>query len=215
MNDNKKQEFELEISRITNIIFKAQEAYFIVEYLSSDESDSYFSYEKGMNSFFAYSRRIYWQVTVMELSKLFVDRERFNLIKFLAKLRPDGCFSSAGISEIKVAEWESRIIQLSFLINNLKAQRDKVYAHDDFNNNIDNIVSLENGLKLLTIAHEIVKEINNTYFSRGIVFDLINSPVINLKYTIERLAKERKDYIENYRQLAKEYGLEDELPSSS
>jgi len=212
MTDIKRQEFEFEISRITNIIFKAQEAYLIVKYLSSNENDDYTSYEKNMNSFFAYSKAIYWQVTVIELSKLYIDRERFNLIKFLNKLKPNGHFASINISESKVIEWQERISQSQSLIDNLKSQRDKVYAHDDSDNNVENIVSIEDTLKILTIAHEIAKEINNTHFKRSIMFDMLNSPAANLKYNIERLVSEKKNSMEKYREIAKQYGLEDELP---
>ena len=55
------------------------------------------------------------------------------------------------ILETKVSEWENRISQLSDIIKNLGLQRDKVYAHDDLNNEIDNIISLEDISKLLII----------------------------------------------------------------
>lgn len=215
MRDSKRQEFEFEISRVTKIFFKAQEAFFVVKYLCSEEDDNYTSYEKNMNSFFAYSKAIYWQVTVIELSKLYIDRERFNLTKLLGKLKSNGHFVSVNISESKVIEWEDIISQSQSLIDNLKLQRDKVYAHDDYDNNVENIVSIEDALKLLTIAHEIIKEINNTHFNRSIMFNMLNSPTSNLKYNIERLANEKKNQMEKYRELAKQYDLDDELPPLS
>jgi hypothetical protein len=212
MNKTKKLEFENEFSRIINIIYKAQEAFWILKYLCEKEEDGYLSYEKNMNSFFAYSRSIYWQVTVMEISKLFVDRDRFNLNKFLSKLKPNAHYSKINILEAKVQDWEFRINNHKEKIGNLKLQRDKVYAHDDLENKIENIVSLEDVQSLLEIAKDIATEVYYVYFSMGISFDMINSPAKNLKYNIERLAEAKKTYMENYRDLAIQYGIEDELP---
>src|SRR5690606_9321927 len=128
------QEIELELSRITNIVFKAQEAFLIVKYLISEEEDSYASYEKNMNAFFPYSMNIYWQITTLELCKLFLDRESFNLIKFIDKLKSDGHYGSLNIQTEKISIWEQRIATSQPLIENLKLQRDKLYAHDDPNN---------------------------------------------------------------------------------
>ena len=83
---------------------------------------------KKTNPFFHYSRVAYWQLTVIELSKLFLhrDTERFSLVRFLNKLRPSGVFHGFKISNDKVDDWYNRIIAQKDDIENLKKQRDKV-----------------------------------------------------------------------------------------
>lgn len=210
-----KEKFKVEIETIAKIILQAQEDFLIVKYLSKEETDSDVHYEKKMNSFFHYSRVAYWQLTVIELSKLFLQRgtERFNLVKFLRKLRPDGVFRGFKISNEKIDDWENRILAQQDDIDNLRLQRDKVYVHTDSDNEeINNQVSFERTDKLLTISREIVKEVYITCYDSGYSFDLIGSPVENLKFCIERLTKEKKAKMEGYRNLAKKYDLEDELP---
>lgn len=210
-----KEKFKFEIQTIAKIILQAQEAFLIVKYLSKEETDTDAHYEKKMNAFFHYSRVAYWQLTVIELSKLFLQRdtERFNLLKFLKKLRPDGVFSGFKISNEKIDDWQIRILAQQDDIDNLRLQRDKVYVHTDSDNEeINNKVSFEQTDTLLTISKEIVKEVYITCFDSGYSFDLIGSPAKNLKFCIDRLTKEKKANMEGYGNLAKKYDLEDELP---
>ena len=207
----------MELQTISKIIIQAQEAFLIVKFLCEEETDPDTHYEKHMNAFFRYSRIVYWQLTVIELSKLFLSRqtERFNLITFLNKLRPGGLFQKFKISNEKIDGWQNRISAQTDDIENLKQQRDKVYVHTDSDNEgVANEVSLEKAENLLRIAKEVVKEINLTCFQTSYIFTPVGSPSENLKSCINNLTIAKKVKMEGYRRVAKKYGLEDELPDN-
>ncbi|RDK86979.1 AbiU2 domain-containing protein [Marinirhabdus gelatinilytica] len=209
---DKKEKLERYIKIVSNILFKTQEHYLIVEYLMKSEEDDQAHYEKKMNSYFHYSRYTNWQMTVIEISKLFIEREKFSIQKLIKKFRNDGEFKWVGLDERKIDIWFSKINTYGLQIENLKLQRDKLYAHEDgVEHEIKGIVKLSDIDALLEIAHDVVKEVR---FSLGLSLmdrKIMNSPAENLKYSIDRLVKEKRTYMEGYRKLAKQYDLESEL----
>jgi hypothetical protein len=220
---NKKEELSQEILRINHIVLKAQEAVEIVAYLLESETDQYRAYQKRMNMFFYYSIANYWQIAVMELVKLFYfklgkkedtnNREQFNIRHFIKKVRRDGYFGEFSIADNLLNDWLKELDQNDEVIKNLMAQRDKLYAHEDRNNQeVVNKASLTEVRGLLAIAIKLIKEINLATYEQGISFDLINSPAHNLKFLVETLADKERAKMEAYRPIAQQYGLEDELP---
>lgn len=110
---------------------------------------------------------------------------------FINKPKKDGQFSKANIKETKIIDWLSKLDNEDGNIHNLLKQRDKLYAHED-GEKIKNILSLNKINEILKIGKEIVREINIAAFERGIDFSPIPSPIGNLKYLIEKLAKCKK-----------------------
>ncbi|MBL0281924.1 MAG: hypothetical protein IPQ11_16520 [Bacteroidetes bacterium] len=165
-------------------------------------------------------QNIYWQVMVMELSKLFKyntskpdkinSNDRFNLRLFINKFKPKGEFHHFKISNIKLKEWIHKLDHNEEIIKNILTQRNKLYAHEE-ETLIKNIVPLHQIKPLMLIVYDILKEIHHTIFERGIDFTPINSPVINLKVIVNNLAKYKKIKLNEYKSLADDYGLEDEL----
>ena len=125
-----KEPLKLELENIVKTIIQAQEALLIVKYLSVEENDPDKQYEKSKNSFFFYSRIMFWRLSVIELSKLFLkrDTEKYNLNKFLNKLSQGGIYSRLSISQEKISDWKNRIESQSEDIKNLMLQRDQVYV---------------------------------------------------------------------------------------
>jgi hypothetical protein len=213
MNSERKKQLEKEIQIITKITLEAQESFLIVEYLEKPENNGEINYEKKMNSFFYFSKFTFWQKTVLELSKIYLYREKFNLIKLINKLKKDGEYSQISISEIDIEKWSNQIIENKLAIENLQLQRDKVYSHEDGKTEeIGNIVSISEIRELTKLSFTIVNSIRKSLELSYLQPELLNSPATNLEYCINRLVKEKKTDLNKLRGLAKKYDLENELP---
>jgi len=213
MKENRKKSLKKEIKKISKITLEAQSSFLIVEYLLKDEKDDDKSYEKNMNTFLYFSKISFWQKAVLELSKIYLDREKFSLIKLIRKLKNDGEYSKAKIPNEKLQEWSEHISHNEIVINNLKEQRDKVYAHEDGRaDSIVNIASLSQIKDLISLSFKITNEVRKHIGLYYLQPELINEPATALKYCIDRLVKEKRTNINKLRKLAKEYGLENELP---
>ena len=215
MNSTRKNQLEIELKKMAEMSLQAKESLLIVEYLLKDEDDDYYQYEKRMNPFLYLSRFTYWKNAVIELSKLFLEREKYSLLKLIKKLRKDGDYSQLKTSEESINNWKTKIDDFKNEIKNLKDQRDKVYAHeDDKDDKIFNNVSIEKLKILLALAFEVINEVRKSIDLYPMETNLSNSSVISLKSIIERLVTERKNELNGYREIAKNYDLEDELPQN-
>jgi len=212
MNEQRRQRLEREISIVNNITIKAQEAYLIVSYLEKDEDDNAIMYHKRMNTFFYYSRVIYWQITIIELAKLLNEKEKFSIARIIAKVKKDGDYSELGVPAAQIHKWEAIMRNENESIINLKEQRDKVYAHEDGSENINNLIPLFKIEILLGLCKDIILEFGKLLGLPHRMFDVINSPAISLKHGIHMIAKKSNNEMEKYRDLARQYNLEDELP---
>lgn len=190
---SKKKEFEEDLKRIIDIYFSAQETFLINKELYNEnnltQSESYL---RNMNTFFHFCKIYFWRNTVLELSKLFNENanEKFNIIKFISKLKPNGHFKTLKFDEEFLNRLSNQISEKQHLIENLVEQRDKVYAHEDRNNqNVKNIISHKEAEQLLKIVKYLIKEIYYKHYKTSIQFDLINSPATSLKYLLESLSK--------------------------
>ncbi|MEA9414316.1 hypothetical protein [Flavobacterium sp. PL02] len=215
MNVQRRSNLEKEITIINNITIKAQEAYLIVKYLQENEIDQDVMYEKQMNTFFYYSRVIYWQMTIIELAKLLKEKEKFSLFRIIQKLKKDGEYSELKVPVSQIIKWEKILEEQEQSINNLKLQRDKIYVHEDGSDNISNLIPLTTITLFLDLAKEIILFLGKLLNLTHRMFDVINSPAVSLKYSISSIVVEKKNSMEKYRGLAKEYKLENELPPQS
>ncbi|WP_367210765.1 hypothetical protein [Sphingobacterium sp. R2] len=208
MNDQRKNQLKREISTISNITLKAQEAYLIVSYLQKDEDDADLNYQKKLRSFFYYSRIIYWQITIIEIAKLLNEKEKFSVSRIIKKVKPDGEYSELKVSMELIGKWEEKLALEKESIKNIKDQRDKVYAHEDGSDDIKNLIPLSKIEFFLNLFKEIILELEKPLGLPHKMFDLINSPATNLKYIIKMSAKGTKYEQEAYRELTKQYSLE-------
>jgi hypothetical protein len=213
LKEKKKLELKKETCELAEILFLAQESLKVVEYLLKDEENEDKEYSKRMNAFFVYSRSIYWRVIVIELSKLFSekDSEHYNIYKFISKLKLDGHYGDALISGSEIEAWEKTLADNKDSISNLILQRDKVYAHTDRNSKeVPNTVTITKTRELIEIIQKIIREVYFTVFASSFMVDSpVNAPVDNLKWVIGALAKEKKERESLLRKLAKHYGIED------
>jgi len=190
---SKKKEFEEDLKRIKDIYFSAQETFRINEELyKRNDSSNFENYLKDINPFFHFCKIYFWRNTVLELSKLFnqKENEKFNIPKFITKLKPDGHFRTLKFNEDFLNVLLGRIEDIQHLIDNLIEQRDKVYAHEDRDNkNVRNLVSHKQTKQILKIAEDLIKEIYQIHYKTSLQFELINSPASSLENVIESLCK--------------------------
>ncbi len=213
MKQQRVEHLNRRINTMMKIIMKAQEAFLIVEYLLKPDDDDEKSYEKTLNTFIHYSRIAYWQLTIIELAKLYLDREKFSISSLLNSLKKDGEFSELKIPSDQIVGWETKIASEKTFIENLKQQRDKTYAHEHGSEDIDNIIPMNKIKELFEITYEIMHTLGKHLGNPHHMFQVINSPADSLKNMIERLAKQSKYEQNKLKNVAKEYGLENELPA--
>lgn len=189
-----KEELEQEVRDINNIIFMAVESFKIVEYLAKKDEDPDKSSIKSRNNFFTYTMITNWRITVIELSKLLsgAKNEAYDLRRFINKLQPGGVFDKAGIDQESIKTWKHQLSKEAVAIDNIVKQRNKLYADTDRDAAaIKNEVSVGKAKELITVIQTVIKEIYITVFKSGFSFDAFNSPVNNLSWIIDALAKQK------------------------
>ncbi len=223
MNQLETANLREDIHRMIQIVLKAQESYRIVYYLMQRDDDFYIQNIKRKNHFLKSVKHTYWQVTVIELTKLFYfnhkddtqtkNREHFNLRDFLKKLGTENVYSWVNISPFILNRWQQEIKKCNKTVLNLITLRDKLYAHDDRNNkDVINQTTLKHLMPLFSIAIEILSVASINGLNEGNSFEVIGSPVKELEKMVVQIAKVKKDHMELYRPILKKYDLENELP---
>jgi len=195
---SKKAHAQKDILTIWHILQFAQGCYGRFKQLSmpqSNEEQEYLnkSYE------LKFIRYALWRLSVIELSKLYSPKERndkFNIEKFISKLKKGNHYEKMGVSSIKIDEWENRINSKSQLIQGLLRLRDKVYAHTDEDmNHYNQDITYQGFEELITFIQDIISEIylvlynaevdhSNAYSSRfSILKQLTNCEKLEIQQT--------------------------------
>lgn len=126
-------ELRNETWRITEIYLNAKENFNYCYYLHKPGTKAEAEYLK-VDRNLKFIRHSLWRLSIIELAKLFSDRkstDKFNLLHFLSKLKPDGQYKHFKIDPLKIAEWESQVFTNEKLIRKVIILRDKIYAHTD------------------------------------------------------------------------------------
>src|SRR5690554_7341748 len=115
--------------------------------------------------FFNFKKRKYWRVIVLQLSKLYIERERFNIINLLEKCKKGNYYSSLNINQNFIINELNKIKENQKLIDNIKIQRDKIFAHEDANNEeIVNDITLDETKNLIELCQNIIFQIYSEVF---------------------------------------------------
>lgn len=205
---SKRNEFKTDLEKIVKIFFLCKESYLVLRELHKTIDNSKYLIDlKFKGSFFTLTKVNYWRVIVLQLSKLFIksDRERFNIIRLLEKCRANGHYSSLNISQNFVRTELNRIKEKQKLIDDIKLQRDKIFAHEDANNDsIVNDITLDETKELIELCQNILFQIYLEVFDTHYYFEMGNSAISNLKYVLKSLEErevqrkeERTKFIEN------------------
>ncbi|WP_353146266.1 hypothetical protein [Chryseobacterium sp.] len=182
-------EFENHIKRLVNIFFLCKESY-LVELYSIKENSEYLIDLKYNGSFFMLTKVNYWRIIVLQLSKLYIDndKEYFNIKKFLNNRKTGERFSLLDIDQIFINEQLKKISKKQHLIDNIRIQRNKVFAHDDpRNGDIVNDVTLDQTKDLIELCQDLIFKIYQEVYDTHYDFEMGNSPKENLMYILKSL----------------------------
>ncbi len=203
---SKKSEFKNDLERISKVFFLCKESYLVLRELYKTEDNSEYLIDLKYNdSFFTLTKVNYWRVIVLQLSKIFLERERYNILNFLEKCKEGKYYSSLNLSNNFINERLKILSSKQYLIDDLKIQRDKVFAHEDSSNEeIINNVTLDETKDMIEFCQAIIFHIYQEVYDTHYDFDMGNSPQSNLQYILESLderethrEEERKNWFSN------------------
>ena len=203
-----KEQFEKELSRITDIFFGARENFDYCYYLHKPKSRyeaEYLHVDRDLQ----FIRHSLWRMCIIELTQLFSNREndKFNLLKFLSKLLPTGHYRRLAVNQEKIYEWQTMIYSQNHVINNIIILRDKIYAHTDPDK--DQYKQIEvyfrDIVSLLEIVASIITDLHSSVLKRTL---LLRNPVFDRNnFTLVRiLAEERDRRVSEIKNLIKPHG---------
>jgi len=203
---SKRSEFKTDLEKIVKIFFLSKESYLVLKELYKTIDNSSFLIDlKFKGSFFTLTKVNYWRVIVLQLSKLYIERERFNIINLLEKCKKGNYYSSLNINQNFIIDELNKIKENQKLIDDIKIQRDKIFAHEDANNEeIVNDITLDETKNLIELCQNIIFQIYSEVFDIHNDFEMGNSAISNLKYVLKSLderevqrKEERTKFIEN------------------
>jgi hypothetical protein len=195
---DREKELRAETWAVWKILINAKECYFYSHYLHQPETELEKNYVSTSMDF-RYMRDMMWRMSLIELSKLFSEsknRDRYNLLHFLSKLKNDGHFGAIGIADSKREHWEQLIAAHNDIIGKVLTLRDKVYAHTDSETEILKQITLSfpDIQKLIGVAEEIIQGIYGHFGEHAdmepVIFDKRRFNILKI------LANEREDRIQ-------------------
>ena len=194
---SRRNQFKTHLEKIVKIFFLGKESYLVLrELYKVNDCSEYLRDLKFKGSFFTLTKVNYWRIIVLQLSKLYIVREDFNIIKILENCKKDGYYNSLNISQEFINKELSRITSKKKFIDDIKLQRDKIFAHEDSNNEqIVNDITLDETKELLDLCQNIIFHIYSEVFDTHYEFEMGNSAHSNLKYILQSLderGKQRK-----------------------
>ena len=122
------EEIQKEIWNIWQILIEAKSCYEFSYYLYRPNTNDEAHYI-NISQHFKYLRIILWKMAIIELSKLYAQKEsrdRFNLNHFISKLKSDGHFGNMGIDNFTIEEWEKMITENQITIGKVLKLRDNM-----------------------------------------------------------------------------------------
>ena len=194
---SRKNQFKTHLEKIVKIFFLGKESYLVLrELYKVNDCSEYLIDLKFKGSFFTLTKVNYWRIIILQLSKLFIEREEFNIIKILENCKKGGYYKSLNISQEFINKELSRITSKKKLIDDIKLQRDKIFAHEDSNNEgIVNDITLDETEELFDLCQNIIFHIYTEVFDTHYEFEMVNSAHSNLRYVLnalDEIEKQRK-----------------------
>ena len=186
---SKKIEFKKDFDRINKVFYLCKESYLVLRELYRTENNSdYLKNLKFKNQFFILTKVNYWRIIVLQISKLFFERRPFNILRFLEKCKKGNYYSSLNLDEKFINEKLELITTKQYIFDDLKIQRDKIFAHEDSNNTgIINNITLDEIEQLLDFCKNIIVHIYLEIYDSHFDFEIRNSAEANLQHILKSL----------------------------
>lgn len=160
------------VSNFWKIVYRCKEYYLYCYHLHKPKSELEADY-MNRSRFFRTTAHIYWRTLVIEIAKIYCDREneKYNVSKFIRQLDSDG---KIRFKKDFLYKWAEFINQNKDVIKCIVDLRDKYYAHTDtpeqkaqINYSSLTINQLE---PLIKNAEEIIEQIHLLLFDSGVSF---------------------------------------------
>ena len=150
------QKFIKHCQRTAKIYLQAKQNFQYCYYMYKPETLAERQYTQK-DSHLQIIRHSLWQITIIEIVKLFVNNketQKYNLHKLLNGLKCSGEFKKMNIDETTIQGWETYLRNKEQLIETIETLRNKLYAHTDSNIKTDSgfvipLLMLKNYLLLL------------------------------------------------------------------
>ena len=196
----RKEELRKEIEKIWEILTYVKDCYSYSKYIRNPDTLKEKEYIAKSNDF-KFMTHAFWRLTIIELAKLFStnnETHKYNLNKFIDKLKPDGHYRNLKIDPSLVSRWSQKLIENSSSIQIVLQLRNEVYAHTDNYPNLDyaNDITYEDVEDLIDVISDIVKTIYSVLFNS----DALIRPISyreNSFNMIKILAEEKETRIKN------------------
>lgn len=186
---SKKTEFKKDFDRINKVFFLCKESYLVLRELYRTENNSdYLKNIKFKNQFFILTKVNYWRIIVLQISKLFFEKGPFNILRFLDKCKKGNYYSSLNVDAKFINDKLEFIVTKQYIFDDLKIQRDKIFAHEDSNNiGIVNNITLDEISQLLDFCKDVILHIYSEIYDTDLDFENRNSAEANLQYILQSL----------------------------
>ena len=190
---SKQAEFKSDLEKTLKIFFLCKESYLVLrELYKTIDNSNYIINLKFKGSFFALTKVNYWRIIVLQLSKIYIERERYNIIRLLEKCKKGNHFDSINLKQDFIEEQLNRINDKQKHIEHIKLQRDKIFAHEDANIiEVVNDLTLDETKDLIDLCQNILFSIYGEIYETHFDFDMKNSAVDNLKENTEFIKRKR------------------------
>jgi hypothetical protein len=131
-NDKLLIELKSELNSIWKILTMAMQCYEYSSYLYSPQTESEIDYA-NKSFFIDFTRHIYWRNLIIELAKLITDsdNQKFNIFKFLRKLKKSGTFGKLELGNDKIENWLVILNDSKKTTEEIINLRNKIYSHTD------------------------------------------------------------------------------------
>lgn len=186
---SKKTEFKKDFDRINKVFFLCKESYLVLRELYRTENNSdYLKNIKFKNQFFILTKVNYWRIIVLQISKLFFEKGPFNILRFLDKCKKGNYYSSLNVDAKFINDKLEFIVTKQYIFDDLKIQRDKIFAHEDSNNiGTVNNITLDEISQLLDFCKDVILHIYSAIYDTYLDFESRNSAEANLQYILQSL----------------------------
>lgn len=137
-----------------------------------------------------------WRLAIIELCKLFgdSDNQKFNMLKLLRKIAPDGDFRSLKFDQKTLAKFKDRSNELNFVIVEINRLRNTLYAHTDSDpfERAETFITVADCAALVQFAEDIIRTLAGTYLDTDYIANTLYFDSMRFDF-IYTLAKAEQD----------------------
>lgn len=141
-----------------------------------------------------------WRLVVIEMAKLFshAESQKFNIIKLIGKVRPQGSYRSLKFDESILAEWDLELLKHTDSVEEISRLRNKFYAHVDGDpfEGIETSLTISACIEMLEFATEVIrtlagKYLKTDYIAQTLYYDSKNFNLVKILVEAEQQKRQQ------------------------